>query len=407
MNFASSLAIAATLIGCGTLASAAAAQAGANAQAAPAPRAIKLSKGAQKAVEELQAAVGKPEFGAKLAAAQAVAKTSEDRYFIAKLQLSHAGQDKAAQRVAAEAILASGGADATETATIRRFLEGQAIDSGDPAQAEKTLGDRLAANPNDLDSLVGLARVKIELKKEGEALQLLQRAISLSKAAGQTPQETWYRNALQIAHKQRNDAAALTLAQDALAAYPSQVNFRNLVAVATPTIAKDEQTYVDLLRLMQVSGTMEDGKDYVRLAQQLEIDRFPGEAKAVIEAAQRAGKSVGPQGAAVLARVNPRVAEDRAALPAVEPKARAAVDGKLALSVATAYAGYGDYAKAVELYRLALQKGGVDANLVNTRLGISLALAGQRGDAEAAFKTVTGQRTSLANLWLAWLNQRG
>ena len=58
------------------------------------------------------------------------------------------------------------------------------------------------------------------------------------------------------------------------------------------------------------------------------------------------------------------------------------------------------------LYRTALQKGSVDANLVNTRLGLSLALAGQKAEAEAAFKAVTGPRAELANFYLLWLSQR-
>jgi hypothetical protein len=47
----------------------------------------------------------------------------------------------------------------------------------------------------------------------------------------------------------------------------------------------------------------------------------------------------------------------------------------------------------------------VDANVVNTRLGIALAASGDRTGAEAAFKTVTGPRAELANLWVAWLTR--
>ena len=54
----------------------------------------------------------------------------------------------------------------------------------------------------------------------------------------------------------------------------------------------------------------------------------------------------------------------------------------------------------------ALQKGGEDANLVNTRLGAALALAGRRAEAEAAFRAVTGPRADLAGFWLAWLARR-
>jgi hypothetical protein len=52
------------------------------------------------------------------------------------------------------------------------------------------------------------------------------------------------------------------------------------------------------------------------------------------------------------------------------------------------------------------RRAGVDANLVNSRLGMALALGGRRAEAETAFKAVTGARASLASYWLLWLAQR-
>jgi hypothetical protein len=54
-----------------------------------------------------------------------------------------------------------------------------------------------------------------------------------------------------------------------------------------------------------------------------------------------------------------------------------------------------------------MQKGNVDANLANSHLGMAYALAGQKAEAEAAFKAVTGPRTDLAAYWLLWLSQQG
>jgi hypothetical protein len=48
----------------------------------------------------------------------------------------------------------------------------------------------------------------------------------------------------------------------------------------------------------------------------------------------------------------------------------------------------------------------VDANAVNTRLGMALALAGQKAEAETAFRAISGPRSELANLLLVWLSQR-
>ncbi|TFI60305.1 hypothetical protein E2493_00930 [Sphingomonas parva] len=410
MKFVSSLAIAASLIVGGAGATAAFAQQNAKGQAAPAPqRQVKLSNEAKKAIGELQAAVtaNAPDYAQRLAAAQAVAKSTDDRYYIARLQLDHASniKDNAAVVAAAEAIIASGGADAAETDRLRRGIASAAAGTGDWARAEAQYAALSAAAPNDVDLLLALARTKIGLNKQGEALPLYQRAIQASKAAGQKPEEGVLQNVIKMALEQKNSALALEAAREAVTLYPNKRNFQNLVAVSN--VGGDDATVLDFARLRYMSGLLGSGRDYLALAERLDYDNFPGEAKAVLEAASRAGQSTGPQGAALLTKVNGRIAEDRAALSTVEPKARSAANGSMALSLATAHAGYGNFAKAIELYQLALQKGGVDADTVRTRLGIAYAQAGQRAEAEAAFRAVTGPRAGLAGLWLAWLSQQG
>jgi hypothetical protein len=408
MKFVSTLALSAVLAAGGFAAAPAAAQKPAKAQA-PAERKFTFSKEARQALAALQTAVKAKaaDVPQKLAAAQAAAKTTDDKYIVAKLQLEHALAvgDKAGQKAAVNAILASGGADATETATLNQYLAAEAANSGDPVATESYYSQRLAANANDITAIVNLASAKVTLKKDAEALALLQRAISLTKASGKNAEETWYRNAVVLADRQKNKAVAAELANEALRLYPNKENFNNLVALSQPIIAKDEEAFVDLLRLMQLTGNMKGSTDYLRLAQHFEYTRNWGEAKSVLEEAARAGKTSAAH-SALLTKVSSRIAEDKAALPGAETKARAAANGGIALSLADVYSGYGDYAKAADLYRVALQKGGVDANLANTRLGITLAKAGQRAEAEAAFRKVTGVRAPLANLWLAWMAQR-
>jgi hypothetical protein len=417
MKLVSTLALSAALVAGGIAAAPAAAQskknkkeAAAAAQAQPAERKFNISKAAGKPISELQAAVRAktPDAPQKLAAAQAVATTTDDKYVVAKLQLdlAIAANDKAAQLAAIDAILASGGAEAVEISTLNNYKSGQALLAGDYARAETLLTAHLATAPNDLDAVINLSRTKLELKKDAEALPLLQRAIALNKAAGKKGEEAWYRKALEIAHNQKNTALAAELGRETLNLYPSTQNFKNLVAITQPLLARDEEASADLLRLLQVSGNLTSSTDYLRLAQYYEYNRNWGAAKTVVDAAAAAGKTSGAH-SALLSRVSGKIAEDKAALPGAEAKARSGANGSLALSLASVYSGYGDYAKAVDLYRVALQKGGVDANVVNTRLGMTLAMAGQRAEAEAAFGKVTGSRAPLAGLWMAWLAQRG
>lgn len=410
MKLVSSLALATALVVGGIAAAPAAAQKKAE-QAAPASeRKFNLSKEARQAISDLQKALNEKsaDFPQKLAAAEAVAKNSDDKYVIAKFKLQRAIEDgdTARQNAAVQEILASGGADAAESKTLRDYLAEQAIKSGDFGQAETFYAERVAANPNDLDSVVNLARAKIELKKDREGLDLLRRAIELSEATGKPAPESWYTNALGLAHRQKMRAETAEIAQQVLKHYPNSTNLRNAISMVS-TRELDREAYLDLLRLMYLAGAMDAGEQYLELASVLDERAFPGEAKAVLEAAQRKGVATGSPGSQLLSRVSGRVAEDRGALPGVEAKARGAANGTLALSTATAYAGYGDWAKAIEFYKIALEKGGVDANAVNTRLGIAYAMSGRKAEAEAAFRALTGARADMTPLWLAWLAQRG
>ena len=76
------------------------------------------------------------------------------------------------------------------------------------------------------------------------------------------------------------------------------------------------------------------------------------------------------------------------------------------MAAADGYLGYGDYAKAAGLYATALQKGGIDANTANTRLGIALTMSGQKAQAQEAFAKVTGPRAGVVDYWELYLEQR-
>ena len=60
------------------------------------------------------------------------------------------------------------------------------------------------------------------------------------------------------------------------------------------------------------------------------------------------------------------------------------------------------------MFELAKEKGGVDADEVNTRMGIAKMKAGDNAAAKAAFEAVQGgARKQIAGLWLAYLGSKG
>ena len=216
---------------------------------------------------------------------------------------------------------------------------------------------------------------------------------------------SWYRNALGLAYQLHNQAAVEQMNAALMKNYPTAQNLSNAILIYNSGTELPKDIQLDLYRLMFASGGMTQSGEYLQLATMLETSGLPGEEQTVLQRGISSGKLGGASAQQMLQRSSARITEDRASLPGVEQKARAAATGTLALSTASAYASYGDYAKAIDLYHVALQKGGVDPNVVNTRLGIALAQAGRRSEAEAAFHAVTGPRTQLASLWLTWLAQ--
>ena len=109
----------------------------------------------------------------------------------------------------------------------------------------------------------------------------------------------------------------------------------------------------------------------------------------------------------MLTAVGPRITRERGTLAAQLATARAATGtAAQARTAGDAHLSHGRYAEAAELYRLALTRPGEDAGLVNTRLGIALAMAGQRAEADAAIRIVVGPYAEIATLWAVWLVNR-
>ena len=382
------------------------------AAAAASGRQLTITPAARPAMSALDKAVkakDKAAFDAALPAAEAAAVSADDKYFVARqrYQFARDANDDAGQAAALEAIIASGGAQPSELASANFNLGVKAFGASNWARAETAFTQAVALNPADTDAMFNLGVTQIKLKKDADALAVLQRAIAANKAANQPVPEGWYKTALQIAFAARKPEAQ-TLSSEVLAAYPTKENWRNALVVFRDGVKRDTPASIDVLRLMRASKSMTTKAEYYDLALALSETNpaLPYEAKQVIDEAVAANVARTTDDS--YRRVNnfaaPKLADDQASLPGLETRARASATGKLAFNTADALLGYGQYAKAADLYRVAISKGGdVDVPLANQRLGIALALAGDKVGAEAAFKAVTGPRAGVSALWLSWL----
>jgi hypothetical protein len=346
---------------------------------------------------------------AALAAAQAGAQSPAARFEVGRLQLQIGSgtSSRDTQIAALEAMLASGGAPATAMPTLLGGRASLAIQASDWPTAERRLTQFLELQPNNVERLFQLAEVKIQLNKNNEALALYQRLLQAVEASGQQPTEQQLRRTADLAADQRQTQLAAQLNDRLLRAYPTTASWQTALIALSQTAGEDAPFALDVRRLMRVAGVFARAGDYVDFASRLDRSGQWGEAKAVLDEGIARGtvNANDPDVRTMLTSTAARIREDRPGLAAMRTRALAAATGREARIAGDTHYGYGEYAAAAELYRAALQKGGEDANLINTRLGASLARAGRNAEAQAAFRAVTGPRAALAGYWLLWLER--
>ena len=398
--------------------------------AAPAPapiRTLSLSREERVALQALEAAarsIDRAAQDAALAAARAAARSDEARYGVAhfQLQIGQARADAQLINQAVDAIVSSGHAQAAELPALIVNQAARAYQEGELQRADRLLARVIELQPNSPAILADRAQVRARMAgalrmggREPEALAayqdavtLLQRAIQLQRAAGQAAPESWYQRAIALAVEGRLAAPGIASARELVGAYPTPLNWRDALLVYKGSVPPDPALDLDVRRLMRAAQALSGERDYLELAEALGQVPLPGEVKDVIDEGVARGMldANEPIVRQLTTANNRRLTADRNGLARLRTQALAAATGAQARAAGDSHFGYGRYAEAAELYRAALQKGGEDTNLVNTRLGAALALAGQRAEAEAAFRSVTGPRADLAAFWLAWLARR-
>ena len=380
---------------------------------APAPaRDFRIGKAEREALAALQTATAARDVsGARAAysAAQGVALSGDTRYLAGSLlfKLGLDVNDRQLQLQGIDAIIASGAATADELPALYRNQAALAASANDNKKAGTALTKLAELRPDDVETLIALAQLRSNQKRPADALALLDRAIAMQKAGGQPVPEAWYKFAVRNAFDAKLAPQTAKFARDWIAAYPSPQNWRDAIGDYRDVGGLDKAADLDALRLMRFTHALAGERDYYLLADALTQGGYAGESKAVLDEGI-AAKMVDP-GKAGKGSKRPAAkkgAGGKAGLATADKAALAATTGASALKAADSNFGSGDYAKAATLYRAALQKGGVDANLVNTRLGMALTLSGQKAEAEAALRSVAGPRADLAGFMLVWLAQR-
>ena len=377
----------------------------ANAQAAQ--KQIHPSSKAAKAIGELQTVVNKNDTAnipAKLAAAQAVASTPDDRYAIAELQLKAAlaAHDNNAAAAAVDAVVASGFIDATTSADLLRSMGSTLYNAKQFDQAAAVFQKAVGVNPRDAEAYTLLGEAKFASGAKADAAAAFQHAVQLQAAAGQKPDEALLKRAVSVAYEAQSPLA-VELGREWAAAYPSADSWRNSIAIYRNLTHPDVEGTLDLLRLMQATNALNAG-DIALFAEAAADQGNFNEAQAVIDAGLASH---------IIDASNPQYRDIISGLKG-KPKASAAdLQAAVKMSPSTTnlvrigdrYYGMGDYAHAADIYRQVLAKPDADKDVANLHLGMALARAGDKAGATAALNAVTGARAAIAKFWLTYVQQ--
>lgn len=369
---------------------------------------IQASQKAAKALMELQTAVNAKDAAsipAKVAAAQAVVSTKDDRYILARLQLTAAVNEKnnAAALAAIDAIAATGVLDQPSVAKLYNGIGGSFYMAQQYDQAIAALNKAYALSPSDYDTLDLIGQSQFAAGRKADAAATFQREIQARTAAGQKVDENTYRKAVQFAYDAKSPNA-MVIAREWLAAYPNADSWRNTIAIYRNQNPADAEWTLDLLRLMQAVGAIKTPQEYAQFiaadAEQLNFN----EAQEVLDAGL-AAKAIDPTTPEFKEIISVLKTKPKATAADLQAAIKMSPTGTNLLRIGDRYYGMGDYAKAAEIYRQTMGKAGVDPSLANLHLGMALARAGDKAGATAALNAVTGANAEVAKLWLVYVQQ--
>lgn len=317
--------------------------------------------------------------------------------------------DRQAQRVALNDMFKTSSVPKTDMPRLR-YIAGYLsfiVGNYDDATAQLDYAKTLGYDP--IDATMLRADIALRRNKAKEARGFVQEALARQRTAGKPIPAAWYDRAISMAYAAGDWSEVGALYRERLSHYDSAGEWRTALANYLAAPGMDAQVQLDLYRLQAANGAMASERDYQAYAQLADKTGYSAETKAIIDAGRSAGKLTPTQAvtAGLMKSATPKAAKEIAGLPAAAKKAAGAKDGSAAMTVGDTYFSLGQYPQAVEQYRLALSKGGVDTGKGNARLGVALARSGDLIGAKAALGQVTsGNWANVAGFWSVWVDQQ-
>ncbi len=369
-----------------------------------------VSEKAMPALAAAQAALGKKDFTGALPLidkAKAVAVSPYEKFLVGQFRAV------AGSNLKDNAVVAAGLDEVSESGYTKPPVDDYALRSGmmayqagDNAKtiARLTLAQKLGNPSTDLPLVIADAYYRS--KRVPEGLAYADGLYQADKAANRVPTQDMLARAAQAGLTAKMPNETNLWLTRLVTHYPSPTNWHDMLEIYRDQHpALSASGLIDLYRLMKASNSFKSPREveeYAALA--LDKKGVPGEAKAALDDAQAAGMTLTKTMIEIRTSATAKSVSDRAALPALIKQSATAPTGRMARGTAEALFSYKDYAKAIELYRLAQKKGGVEPRLTNMGLGESYALSGDKANARAAFAAVDGETADIAKYWILWLD---
>lgn len=339
---------------------------------------------------------------ASLAEGQASATTPDDKYLVGfyQLQLGIIGKDQAMQGQGLDVMIESGLTPA-ENIGVYNFYSGNfAYGAKNYAKAIQRLEAAKAAGSTEAALAPMLMDSYLNGGQIDKGWEIAQAGIAASRAAGTKPSEELFVRPAQAFQKANRTNEMLDVLTMRVQDYPTPATWRNTLYILLQQAGGDKEMNLDILRLMRATNSMTQRPEYLEYAGLATEAGYPGEVVAVITHGQNSGAipKTDTHFGSILESQTPRAKADAAAVAADAAKPATLTNPKAARATADALVGNGDAAKAIPLYEAALAASPTDP-VIQYRLGVAQALAGQSDAATASFAKVQGNRQRLAQLW--------
>jgi len=244
-----------------------------------------------------------------------------------------------------------------------------------------------------------------------DAANYMQEAVSLKKAAGETPEENWLLVLQSSYSKLKNNPGTLGATIDLVRYYPRKEHWVTLTQAELSRAASKDRQILQVFRLMYQVDAMDEAADFTEAATVAIQRGSPGEALKFMEKGYASGvlETSGDKAKSEALRADAqRLAQsDKKALGQFEKEALAAKTGEADVRLGEAFLSYDQPDKGLEAIQRGIGKGGVkDLDEANLSLGRAYLLVGNKADALKAFETVKSPEfAQLAQLWSIYTDQ--